>query len=217
MDALSSRGLHEAGKDTVGFQSAFRSGSEAYLSEDHQMPERLFRVIVRGRHAGAPEESKEKLLLGSCEIGPEGLGGFETKRLFADGMELPDKAFFDLGRRLPGNIAGFELLSRVAESGAEIHDAVAEGANSGVLLGLGQQRMFPSDFLGLCDDMGDAGLPVYSDTVIGCIAVAHQSTVKVFSEDGFGHLGRPMPVDMKEGEGFIACEPYKMPHAVIAP
>ena len=82
MDALSSRGLHEAGKDTVGFQSAFRSGSEAYLSEDHQMPERLFRVIVRGRHAGAPEESKEKLLLGSCEIGPEGLGGFETKRLF---------------------------------------------------------------------------------------------------------------------------------------
>ena len=80
------------------------------------MPERLFRVIVGGRYAGAPEEGKEKFLLGSCEIGPESLGGFETKRLFADGVQFPDGAFFDLGRRLPGDIAGFELLSRVAES-----------------------------------------------------------------------------------------------------
>ena len=59
--------------------------------------------------------------------------------------------------------------------------------------------MFPSDFLGLCDDMGDADLPVHSDTVIGCIAVAHQGPIKVFSEDAFGHLGRPMSVDMKQG------------------
>ena len=113
---MSSGGLHETGKDAVGFQSAFRSGPEAYLAEDHQMPERLFRVIVRGRYAGAPQEGKEKFLFGSCEESPEGLGGFETKRLFADLVQFHDGAFFDLGRRLPGDMAGFELLSHLAES-----------------------------------------------------------------------------------------------------
>ena len=105
MDALSSGGLHETGKDAVGLQSAFGSGSEGYFAEDHQMPQRLFRKIIRGRDAGMPEESEEKLLLGSCEIVPEGLSGFETKRLFADGIEFPDEAFFDFGRRFPGDIA----------------------------------------------------------------------------------------------------------------
>ena len=100
----------------MGFEPAFRSGSETYFAEDHQKPERLFRMIVRGRHAGMPEEGKEKFLLGSCEVGPEGFGGFETKCLFADGIEFPNKAFFDLGCPLPGDIAGFELLSRLAES-----------------------------------------------------------------------------------------------------
>ena len=80
------------------------------------MSERLFGVIVGGRHAGAPQKGKEKFLLGSCEESPEGFGGFETKRLFADGVEFPDKAFFDLGRRLPGDMAGFELLPHFAES-----------------------------------------------------------------------------------------------------
>ena len=116
MNALSSGGLHKAGKDAVGFQSAFRSGSEAYLAEDHQMSERLFRMIVGGWHAGTSEESKEKFLLGACEIGAEGLGGFETKRPVTEGAQFPDEPFFDLGRRLPGDIAGFELLPRVAES-----------------------------------------------------------------------------------------------------
>ena len=59
MDALSSGGLHQTGKDAVGFQSVFRSISEAYLAEDHQMPEGLFRVIVGGWYAGAPEKGKE--------------------------------------------------------------------------------------------------------------------------------------------------------------
>ena len=77
--------------------------------------------------------------------------------------------------------------------------------------------MLHPDFLGLCDDMGDTDLPVYSDPVIGCIPVTHQRSVKVLSEDGFCHLCRPMPVYMKEGEVFITCEPYKMPHAVTAP
>jgi hypothetical protein len=116
MDALSSGGLHQTGKDAVGFQSAFRSGSEANLAEYNQMSERLFRVIVRGGYAGAPEEGKEKFLIGSCKIGPESFGGFEMKRLFADVIEFRDGAFFDLGRRLPGEIAGFELLPHLAES-----------------------------------------------------------------------------------------------------
>ena len=116
MDALSSGGLHQTGKDAVGFQSPFRSGTEAYLTEDHQSPERLFGVIVGGWYAGTPEEGKEKFLLGSCKIAPEGLGGFETKRLFADVVEFRDEAFFDLGRCLPGDIAGFELQPSVAES-----------------------------------------------------------------------------------------------------
>ncbi len=118
MDALSSGGLQQTGKDAVGFQSAFRSGSEGYLAKDHQMPERLFRVIVRGRYAGVPEEGKERFLLGSSEIGAEGLGGFETKRLFAEVAQFRDEPFFHLDRRLPGDIAGFQLLPRVAESGA---------------------------------------------------------------------------------------------------
>ena len=116
VDALSSGGLHKTGKDAVGFQSTIRSGSEAYLAEDHQRSEGLFCVIVRWGYAGAPKESKEKFLFGSCEIGPESLGGFETKRLFAEVIKLRDGAFFDLGRGLPGDIAGFELLPDVAES-----------------------------------------------------------------------------------------------------
>ena len=100
----------------MGFQSAFRSGSEEYLAEDHQMSERLLRVIVRGRYTGAPEEGKEKFLFGSCEESPEGLGGFETKRRFADMVQFRDEAFFERGRRLPGDIAGFQLLPYVAES-----------------------------------------------------------------------------------------------------
>ena len=116
MNTLSSGGLYEAGKDAVSFQSALRSRSEAYLAEDHEVPERLFRVIVGGRYTGAAEKGKEKFLLRSCEIGPEGLGGFETKRLFADLAQFRNGAFFDLGRGLPGDIAGFELLPHVAES-----------------------------------------------------------------------------------------------------
>ena len=57
-------------------------------------------MIVRGRYARTPEEGKEKLLFGSCQIGAEGLSGFEAKRLFADVAELRDSVFFDLGRLL---------------------------------------------------------------------------------------------------------------------
>ena len=116
MDALFSGGLYQTGKDAVGFESAVRSGSEAYFAEDHQMPERLFCMIVGGGYTGVPEEGKEKFLFGSCEIGSEGIGGFETKRPFADGIEFPGEAFFNLRCGLAGEIAGFKLLPRFAES-----------------------------------------------------------------------------------------------------
>jgi hypothetical protein len=116
MDALFSGGLHKTGEDAVGFESAFRSRSEAYFAEDHQMPERLFRTIVGGGYAGVAEEGKEKFLFGTCEIGSEGLSGFEAKRSFAEGVEFPDEASFDLSRGLAGDIAGFKFLPRFAES-----------------------------------------------------------------------------------------------------
>ena len=73
-------------------------------------------MIVRGRYAGVPEKGKEEFLFGSDEIAPESLGRFETKPLFTDVVQFSDGAFFDLGGILPGDIAGFEFLSHVAES-----------------------------------------------------------------------------------------------------
>ena len=80
------------------------------------MSERLFRVIIGGRDTGAPEESKEKLLFGAYEIATESFSRFETKGLFAEGVEFHNEALLDLGRFVPGDIAGFELLPCVAES-----------------------------------------------------------------------------------------------------
>ena len=77
--------------------------------------------------------------------------------------------------------------------------------------------MFPADLLGVCDEMGEAGLPVHADPVIGCIAVTHHGSAKVLSEDVFCHLGGAMSIEMKEGEIFIACEPDVMTYAVTAP
>jgi hypothetical protein len=139
--------LYETGKDAVGFQSAFRSGSEADLAEDDEIPERLFRMIVRGWYAWAAEKGKEKFLFGSDEITPESLGGFETKRLVAAGVQCCDRAFFDFGGLLPGEITGFEFLSDVTESAAEVDEAITEGADGSVLLGLRQKCMFASDLV----------------------------------------------------------------------
>jgi hypothetical protein len=116
LDAVSSGRLPQTGKDTVGFQAVIRSGAEAYFAEDDQGPKRLCGVMIRGRYARASEEGKEKFLVGSCEIGPEGLGGFETKEMFADPVPFLDGAFFDLDRRLPGDTAGLQLLPNLAES-----------------------------------------------------------------------------------------------------
>ena len=101
MSALSSGSLHQAGEDAVGVEPICRSSSERYFAEDHQKPERLFRVIIRGRDAGTAEEGKEKCLVGSDKRTPEGLGGCETPRLVAERVQFCHSAFFDFGRLLP--------------------------------------------------------------------------------------------------------------------
>jgi hypothetical protein len=65
MDTLASGGLDQTGKDAVGFQAAFGSGSEADLTENDQVSEGLFREIICGRYAGVPKEGKQKFLVGS--------------------------------------------------------------------------------------------------------------------------------------------------------
>jgi hypothetical protein len=140
MTALSSGRLYERRKDAVGFQPTFRSGSKADLAKDDKIPEGLFRVIVRRRYARMAKEGKQKFLFGTHEIAPEGLGGFKTKGLFKDVAQLRNGSFFDLRRLVPGDLVGIELLSYAAESGAEIDEAIAEGVDTGVFLGLGDVR-----------------------------------------------------------------------------
>ena len=174
-------------------------------------------MIICGRYAGVAKKSEEKFLFGPYEIVPEGFSGFEAKGVLAEVVEFLHGAFFDLGRRLPGEITGFEFLSLVAESGAEVEEAIAEEVDSSVLFDLGQQSVFSANLLGVGDEMGETDLPVYSDAVIGSITVTDQRSVEVLSKDAFCYLGRPMSVDMKEGEAWIACEPDVMAHAVITP
>jgi hypothetical protein len=71
----------------------------------------------------------------------------------AEDVQFRDGAFFELGRCLPGEIAGFELLSRIAESGTKIDEAVAKGGDRRVFVGLWEERMFRGDFLGLGEEM----------------------------------------------------------------
>jgi len=107
------------------------------------MPKRLFRVIVGGWYAAAPQEGKEKFLFGSCEESPEGFGGFETERLFADMVQFLGEAFFKRGRRLPGDIAGFDFLP---------HLAVIRGVRD-CLIALSPSSLFFQS----CNRPGDAG------------------------------------------------------------
>jgi hypothetical protein len=40
----------------MGFQAAFGSGSKAYFSKNHQMPDSLLGEVVGGRHPGMTQE-----------------------------------------------------------------------------------------------------------------------------------------------------------------
>ena len=94
-------------------------------------------MIVCGGYARASKKGKEKSLLGSHEKTPEGLSGFEPKGLFADRIQFCGGSFLDVGRFPPGDLARVKLLSDMTESGAEIDETVAEGADGSLLLGEG--------------------------------------------------------------------------------
>ena len=110
MDALPSGCLYQAGQDAMGLESAFRSCPEANLSKDHHLPERLLRLIVRGRHTGVAKEGKEVFLFRSDQVCPQGLGRFEAKRRFTDFAWFPDEMLFHAGCRIPEDLTGFKLL-----------------------------------------------------------------------------------------------------------
>ena len=86
-----------------------------------------------------------------------------------------------------------------------------------VFLRLWQERMLPLDTFECRDDMGQTGLPVSADIVIGGVAITHESAREVFSEDSLGHLGRAVSVDVKEGDVLIAPKPDEVAEPVISP
>ena len=126
MDVLPSGSLDERGNDTVGLYSAVRSRSEAHLAEDHHVSERLFGMIVRRRHTGDAKEREEALLLRADEVRSQSLGGFESKRMFADRVQFHLELFFYSLGSLPGDSTGFEFLSRIAGPFAEVYDVAHE-------------------------------------------------------------------------------------------
>ena len=79
-----------------------------------------------------------------------------------------------------------------------------------------KECMLPIDFFDFGDDMGQTGLPVGADAIIGGIAIAHQGSGKV-SKDGLCHIGGAVTVDMKEGEIFIAPKPHEVADSVVSP
>ena len=105
VDALPSGGLHQRGNDTMRLYSLVRSCPEAYLAEDHHVPERLFSMIIRCRYTGNAQEGKEVTLFGADKERPQGFSGFEGKRALTDGIQFLNKPLFDLCRFLPGSLA----------------------------------------------------------------------------------------------------------------
>ena len=69
MYTLSFGGLHQTGDDAVGFESRFRSGSEAYLAEDYQFSQRLLGMIIGRGYAWDTKKGKEVFLLRPDEVG----------------------------------------------------------------------------------------------------------------------------------------------------
>jgi hypothetical protein len=66
------------------------------------MRERSFGMVVGGRYPLTPEEGKQKFLIGSSEIGVEGLGGFESQRLFKKDAESLTNSFSILAAAFQG-------------------------------------------------------------------------------------------------------------------
>ena len=95
MDTLPFGRLHKTGDDAVGLDAFFRSGSEAHLAEDDQFAQRLLGMVVCRRHPWDAKKGEEVFLLRANEVRSQGFGGFETKGLFADALELSEEVFLD--------------------------------------------------------------------------------------------------------------------------
>ena len=116
-----------------------------------------------------------------------------------------------------GDLVGFEFLTDVACSGKELLEAAGEGIHAFVFLRRWQERMLPSDLFDGGEDMGQTGLPVSADIVIGGVAITDEGAREVFSEDSLGHIGGAVAVDVKEGDVLIAPEPDDVADSVVSP
>lgn len=99
-------------------------------------------MVISWGHSGDAQKGKEVFLFRANEVGSQGFGRLEAKRLFADVFEFCEELFFDAFGGWLQDIAGFNFLADVAGSGAEVPDAASEGINVFVFLSLWQERMF---------------------------------------------------------------------------
>ena len=68
IDALTPGGLHQTGEDAMGLKPALGAGTKTDLTEDDQIPEGLFGLIVGRGDPRDSEEGKEVFLLRTNEI-----------------------------------------------------------------------------------------------------------------------------------------------------
>ena len=102
IDALPSRCLNQCWEDAVGLDAIFRSGAETDLSHNHDLPQGLLGMIIRGWHSGDALEGEEMFLIQSDEKRSQGLGGLERKRVAPDLVQFLHEPFFTTRRLFPG-------------------------------------------------------------------------------------------------------------------
>jgi hypothetical protein len=134
MNALPPGGLNQTGKDAVGLQAAFGSGSKKYFTEDDQMTDGLFGMVVRRRDPGVTEKGEEVSLILTRKKGSQSFGGLEIQRFFTDIEKSLDKMFFNAFRRFPGELSGFQFCCCFAGSLKECFHLTAEFLRCSLLL-----------------------------------------------------------------------------------
>ena len=95
MNTLPFGRLHQAGDDAVGLEPQFGSRSEAHFAEDYQLSQRLLGMIIGSGYAWDAQKGKEVFLLRADEVGSQGFGRLEPKRLFAGVFEFSEELFLD--------------------------------------------------------------------------------------------------------------------------
>ena len=71
VNILPACGLDQTGKNAMVLHAGFRSCSKGSFPEDHEMADRLFRMIVCRRHARMPQKRKDVFLILTGKISPE--------------------------------------------------------------------------------------------------------------------------------------------------